>query len=107
MRDEHRVKFVREELFDERNDLISAQVNTLFSLRMDEKNRAVDFSFSDKGTTMSSDEFYEIGRGVPGVEDNGFKGKILINGIQDEIFGQIEFAFEVLGFSIRDIGFKV
>lgn len=56
---------------------------------------------------MSMNKFNEIRGRIPGIEDNSLKGKFLINGIENEFFGQIEFAFEDFGGSIGQIGFEV
>ena len=58
------------ELFDEGDDLVSAQVDTLFGLRVNEKDGAIDLSFSDESTAMKGDEFNELRGSIPGVEDD-------------------------------------
>lgn len=69
---------MREEFFDERNDLIDAPVETLFGLRVDEKDRAVGFNFSDEEKVKGVNKFDECRGSVPGVEDGGDKGEIFV-----------------------------
>ena len=100
-------KFMREEFFDERNDLIDAQIDTLFGFRVNKKDGAVGFNFSDEEKAEGVNKLNEIRRSIPSVEDNGEESKILMSGFEDEIFGKVEFTFKIFGKSVRDVGFKV
>lgn len=100
-------KFMGEELFDERDDLVDAQVETLFGLRVDKKDGAVGFNFSDEKKAEFVNKFNEVRRSIPRVEDNGEEREILLNGFQDEFFSEVEFAFKIFGWSVGDVGFEI
>lgn len=47
LRDRYRFELVREELFDQRDDLIDAQVDTLFGFGMNKEDGTVGFDLSN------------------------------------------------------------
>ena len=57
LRDKDRFKFVREELFNERDDKIGTFVDALFGDRVSPKDGAIDFDFSNQRSGLGSDKF--------------------------------------------------